>query len=79
MEQKSRPKIILEILCETHYVVNIKWSKDYQVFVNIIEEPTEREKEHVRKLLLLLCDKYKVIFRVQKKKKWWQKFLERLK
>ena len=79
MEQKSRSKIILEILCGMPCILNIRWLKDYRVFVDVIEEITEWEKEEVKKLLLLMCDNYEVIFQVAKKKKWWQKLLEKLK
>ena len=78
MEQKSRSKIILEILCKMPYILNIIWSKDYRVFVDIIEETTEEEKERARKIFLSLCEKYQVVFRI-KKKKWWQTFWEKLK
>lgn len=78
-EQKSRSKIILEELCKTPYILNIRWSKNNRVFVDMVEETPEGTKEHIRRFLLLMCDKYEVVFRVVKKKKWWQKFLEKLK
>ena len=79
MEQKSRSKIILEILCKMPCILNIRWSKDYRVFVDVIEETTEAEKENIKKLLLMISDKYEVIFQFTKKKKWWEKILENLK
>lgn len=79
MEQKSRSKIILEILHKIPYILNIKWSKDYQVSVYLSEEITKGLQEYIRRLLLIMCDRYDVVFVIVKKKNWWQKFLEKLK
>lgn len=78
MGQKSRSKIILELLCQIPCILNIRWSKNNQVFVDVIEETAEDEKEYIEKLLLLMSDKYEVIFQI-KKKNWLQKLLEKLK
>lgn len=79
MERESRSKIIFEALCKTPCILNIKWAQNDKVFVDVIEEITEGEKEHIKKLLLLMSDRYEVIFQAVKKKNWWQKFLEKLK
>ena len=81
MEQKSRSKIIFEELGKIPCIINIRWAKDNRVFVDVIEETTEGEKEYIKNLLWQMCNKYEVIFQagVVKEKKWWQKFLEKLK
>ena len=79
MAEESRSKMILEVLCRNPYILNIKWSKNYQVFIDATEEPPEEAKRYIKNLLLQMCDKYEIIFQVRKKKKWWQTFLEKLK
>ncbi|MBI2449978.1 MAG: hypothetical protein HYV47_00405 [Candidatus Nealsonbacteria bacterium] len=82
MEQKSRSKIIFEALGKIPCIINIRWAKDNQVFVDVIEEITGEEKEYIKNLLLQMHDKYEVIFQIavpKDEKKWWQKLLEKLK
>ena len=78
MEQNSWSKNLLEALSKIPCIINIKWSKDYKVFVDIIEDTTEGEKEYIKKFLLAISNMYEVVFRISKKKKWWQKLLSDL-